>query len=119
MSAHEPTFEKLAAIWGREPDARPAPAHDLFYPDKRPRVFMVTDFWRPLIETYFAHYRVPRAGFGALWLQIVECIMAAPPAEPSMPVPASFYAWAYGCALTCVIAASRPEGSPDSSRRRS
>lgn len=118
QQADDVSFDSLAAIWSRAPGAEPAPAQDLFYPDRKPRVYMATDFWRPLIDKYFAHYRVPRSAFASVWLRIVQCIMAAPH-EPAMPYPASFFAWAYGCALSYVIADSRPAVCPDSSRRRS
>lgn len=67
---------------------------DLFYPNTIPKCYMIVSLWVKMLEIYCKQYYITKERSMALWLDIVENIMAIN-IEECKP-PDAFKAWAYG-----------------------
>ena len=94
-----PDFSLLVATWTNK---FPIPRLHLFYPNKTPKVCLLIDLWKPLINTYFRHYNIPRERCTQVWMDIVECIFMVPN-DPDYLPNHEFCAWAYGCMCRFVL----------------
>lgn len=67
---------------------------DLFNPEGFPNFLLNVDVWKPLLETYFHWFCIPRSACTRVWEEIVDNLLKIPKGM-GMDVP--FQAWAFGC----------------------
>jgi hypothetical protein len=71
-----------------------------------PKFRTIKDVWRPLIDTYFHWFKIPRERFSDVWSDIVECILQLKGVYVPDP---EFRLWAFGCMIRFILEDRKPK----------